>query len=224
MDTHRNVPRHVVLACEGGGVYALRCVNDAYERPNGGEECGWEDVVSEGAREPPEVGRRVFRDGRGVDQEEEERAGGPDLERQFEVRDLRGFDLYARHNMSGWRRGHGTAGGKENASTRGRDTDVTYGSESFVGVCFHAEETRLYFLVAGQWWVERDAHDLRLGSRILDLELQVHPLYKCPSIYRKRDGPSLVHPPHLPCALQRRTDERAGWGGGEGGHAHLGVD
>jgi len=92
-ETHRNVPWHVVLACEGGGVYALRCVNDAHERPNGGEECGWEDVVSEGAREPPEVGRRVFRDGRGVDQEEEERAGGPDLERHFEVRDLRGFDL-----------------------------------------------------------------------------------------------------------------------------------
>ena len=65
--THRDVPRHVVLACEGSGIYALRRVNDAYERPDGGEECGWEDVVPEGAREPPEVGRRVFRDGRGVD-------------------------------------------------------------------------------------------------------------------------------------------------------------
>lgn len=93
----------MVLACEGKRIYTLPGVNDAHQRPNGGEECSWEGVVSEGAREPPKVGRRVFRDGRGVDQKKEERAGGPDLERQFKVRDLRGFDLLSQTCMSGWR-------------------------------------------------------------------------------------------------------------------------
>ena len=92
----------MVLACEGKRIYTLPGVNDAHQRPNGGEECSWESVVSEGAREPPKVGRRVFRDGRGVDQKQEERAGGPDLERQFKVRDLRGFDLLSQTCMSGW--------------------------------------------------------------------------------------------------------------------------
>ena len=68
-------------------------MNDNHDGPNSGEEGGWEEVVSDGAGEPPEVGRRVCRHGRGVDQEEEERAGGPDLEWHFKMRDLEGFDL-----------------------------------------------------------------------------------------------------------------------------------
>ena len=96
------MPRHVMLACEGSRIYALRAVNDDHDAPNDGEEHGWEEeVVSDGAREPPEGGRRVFRHGRAVGQKEEKRAGGPDLERHFEVRDLRGFDLCAcMQNMS----------------------------------------------------------------------------------------------------------------------------
>ena len=82
-----------MLACEGSCIYALRGVNDDHDAPADGKERGWEEVVPDGTREPPEVGRRVFRHGRAVDQKEEKQAGGPDLERHFEVRDLRGFDL-----------------------------------------------------------------------------------------------------------------------------------
>jgi len=91
--TNRDVPWHVVLARERGRISALRDVHDAHERPHGGENRVREGVVAEDAREPPKVARRVLRDARGVRQEEEEGGRGPDLERHFEVCDLRRFDL-----------------------------------------------------------------------------------------------------------------------------------
>ena len=92
-DTHRDGPRHVMLAHEGDHIQALRAVRDTHERPRGGKNPIWEDV-SEGARERPELGCRVRRHARAVDQEEKKGGGNPDLEGHLEVRDLRGFDLY----------------------------------------------------------------------------------------------------------------------------------
>jgi hypothetical protein len=91
--TDRDVPWHVVLARERGRINALRDVHDAHERPHSGEKRVREGVVAEDAREPPKVARRVLRDARGVHQEEEQGGRGPDLERDFEVCNLRGFDL-----------------------------------------------------------------------------------------------------------------------------------
>jgi hypothetical protein len=68
----------------------------------------------------------------------------------------------------------------------------TYGAESFVCVCFHAEETRFHLVVAEQWWVELDAHDLRLAGRTLDLVFQIHPLTKVSVHVKKQKKPSLV--------------------------------
>jgi len=54
----------------------------------------------------------------------------------------------------------------------------TYGSEGFICVCFHGEQTRLYLLVAEQRRIEFDAHDLGLAvwRMILRFILQVHSL------------------------------------------------
>src|SRR6267142_2183062 len=84
-------------------------------------------------------------------------------------------------------------------------TGRTYGAESLVCVCFHAEETRFHLVVAEQRWVELDAHDLWLTSRTLDLVFQVHPLTKA-SIHVKKKNASLV-PVHVHTRL-------AGWGDG----------
>jgi hypothetical protein len=117
------------------------------------------------------------------------------------------------------------------------DVDVTYGAESLVCVCFHAEETWFHLVVAAQWWVKLDAHDLRLASRTLDLVLQVHPLMKrrymsktpcsCPSTPRPSTYPS----PPPSSTLQKRQEgdgqtgeKTCGWVNGRRVVAHLGVD
>ena len=57
------------------------------------KEGGWEEVVSDGAGQPPEVGHHVFQHDRGVEQEAEKQASGPELKQHFKMCDLGGFDL-----------------------------------------------------------------------------------------------------------------------------------
>lgn len=54
----------------------------------------------------------------------------------------------------------------------------TYGAESLIRICLHAEKTWLDLFVAEQGRVELDAHDLRLArrQRAFHLVLQVHAL------------------------------------------------
>jgi hypothetical protein len=107
----------------------------------------------------------------------------------------------------------------------------TYGAESFVCVCFHAEETRFHLVVAEQWWVELDAHDLRLAGRTLDLVFQIHPLTKVSVHVKKQKKPSLVpirihahahvlpsiHPrPLSPRAILQRRQRGVGMGQTDG--------
>jgi hypothetical protein len=93
ISTDRDMPRHAMLARERGRIRSLRDVYETQEHPNAGVERIREEAVAEHTREPPVMGRCVLRDGRGIYQEEDERARRPDLERHFEVRDLRGFGL-----------------------------------------------------------------------------------------------------------------------------------
>src|SRR6267142_1949263 len=84
----------------------------------------------------------------------------------------------------------------------------TYGAESLVCVCFHAEETRFHLVVAEQWWVELDAHDLRLASRTLDLVFQVRPLTKASIHVKKKERLARAGPRPHPAGWL------AGWGDG----------
>lgn len=54
----------------------------------------------------------------------------------------------------------------------------TYGAESFIRICLHAQKTWLHLFVTEQSGVELDPHDLRLDRRrrALHLVLQVHSL------------------------------------------------
>lgn len=91
--THRDVPRHVMPAREDGRISALSRVRDKNDRPGKRESPIRNDRGTQGACQPPELGGRIRRKEPAIDEEEEGKPGGPGLERQLEMRDLRSLDL-----------------------------------------------------------------------------------------------------------------------------------